>query len=155
MAGSKPLLPASSVVVTASGTGKRAATLSDVPSAPILEIPAATATKLKQKPAARAIRPVAVPHDQDSKVPGPVPNAPAAPMDSEVPGTVTVPIGPVSPMEGVKPAKVLKGRQRVATLRLEFDGGSRGNPGTGGFGAVLRQIDTGQVVSKNLHILGR
>ena len=34
----------------------------------------------------------------------------------------------------------------VAKFRLEFDGGSRGNPGTGGFGAALRAQESGDIV---------
>ena len=34
----------------------------------------------------------------------------------------------------------------AAKFRLEFDGGSRGNPGTGGFGAALRAQDSGAMV---------
>ena len=37
---------------------------------------------------------------------------------------------------------------------VEADGGSRGNPGPAGYGAVVRDADTGEVLAEALDSLG-
>ena len=66
-----------------------------------------------------------------------------------VDASVTVSLKPDLSLATAKPSK---GRSRAAvSMRLEFDGGSRGNPGTGGFGAVLKKMKSGEVVSNQKH----
>jgi probable phosphoglycerate mutase len=40
------------------------------------------------------------------------------------------------------------------THKLQFDGGSRGNPGIGGSGSVIYDVGSGKVVWKGYHFLG-
>ncbi len=44
--------------------------------------------------------------------------------------------------------------QQAARLVVEADGGSRGNPGPAGYGAVVRDADSGEVLAERFESLG-
>ena len=47
------------------------------------------------------------------------------------------------------------GDQGPSRVRVEADGGSRGNPGPAAYGAVLRDADTGRVLAEDAQTIGR
>ena len=44
---------------------------------------------------------------------------------------------------------------RHRSVRIEADGGSRGNPGPAAYGAVLKDADTGEVIAEHAECIGR
>src|ERR1700728_4100149 len=48
----------------------------------------------------------------------------------------------------------MAGKQVTGKLLVEADGGSRGNPGPAGYGAVVRDADSGEVLAERSESLG-
>src|SRR5205823_8884164 len=59
------------------------------------------------------------------------------------------------PTRSLAPLSISRGRRMTRRVVVEADGGSRGNPGPAGYGAVVRDAATGEVLAEVSDSLGR
>ncbi len=66
-----------------------------------------------------------------------------------------MPSSSVTRTEPANVSEVQTTSQTQRTLQVEADGGSRGNPGVAGYGALVRDPDTGEILATDAQPLGR